>query len=52
MVFLFTEEVRGLAGVKYTAKEKTVQKMTRDGLAEERAGEKLEKEVPDKSCKV
>ena len=49
MVFLFTEEVRGLAGVKYTAKEKTVQKMTRDGLAEERAGEKLEKEVPDKS---
>ena len=32
MVFLFAKEVESLAGVKYTAKEKTVHKMTRDCL--------------------
>ena len=49
MVFLFAKEVESLAGVKYTAKEKTVQKMTRDGLTEEHIGDGQKKDVPDKS---
>ena len=49
MVFLFAKEVGSLAGVKYTAKEKTVQKMTRDGLTEEHIGDGQKKDVPDKS---
>ena len=49
MVFLFAKEVESLAGVKYTAKEKTVQKITRDGLTEEHIGDGQKKDVPDKS---
>ena len=49
MAFLFAKEVESLAGVKYTAKEKTVQKMTRDGLTEEHIGDGQKKDVPDKS---
>ena len=41
--------MESLAGVKYTAKEKTVQKMTRDGLTEEHIGDGQKKDVPDKS---
>ena len=35
--------------MKYTAKEKTVQKITRDGLTEEHIGDGQKKDVPDKS---
>lgn len=49
MVFLFAKEVESLAGVKYTAKEKTVQKMTRDGLTEEHIGDGQKKDMPDKT---
>ena len=52
MVFLFAKEVESLAGVKYTAKEKTVQKMTRDGLTEEHIGDGQKKDVPDKAGDV